>query len=46
MQDERYSTKQAEGLLKKYDYKYSQIKKIKDEASAVIILLRYIENNK
>lgn len=44
--DERYSTREAIEHMKKYDLKYSKMKKIKDEQSAIVILQNYLETIK
>lgn len=46
LQDERYTTLEATGMLKDVGLKASQIKKIKDKMSAVVILNNWLENGK
>lgn len=46
LQDERYTTLEATGMLKDVGLKASQIKKIKDKMSAVVILNSWLENGK
>ena len=46
LQDERYTTLEATGMLKDIGLKASQIKKIKDKMSAVVILNSWLENEK
>lgn len=46
LQDERYTTLEATGMLKDLGLKASQIKKIKDKMSAVVILNSWLENEK
>lgn len=46
LQDERYTTLEATGMLKDIGLKASQIKKIKDKMSAVVILNTWLENEK
>ncbi|GHU48777.1 hypothetical protein FACS1894218_6630 [Bacilli bacterium] len=46
LQDERFTTQKATGILKyEVGLKSSQIKKIKDKMSAVVILNEYLEIN-
>lgn len=46
LQDERYSTLTASGLLKDAGLKSSQIKKVKDKISAAVILESWLKNAK
>lgn len=46
LEDERYTTVQATGQLKDIGLKSSQIKKIKDKMSAVVILDSWLSNAK
>ena len=43
LSDERFTTRIATGLLKSYDFKSSQIKKVKDKMSAVVILQSWLD---
>ena len=46
LEDERYTTLEATGMLKEVGLKASQIKKIKDKMSAVVILNSWLEHGK
>lgn len=46
LEDERYTTLQATGELKELGLKSSQIKRIKDKMSAVVILDSWLNNGK
>lgn len=46
LEDERYTTLEATGMLKEIGLKASQIKKIKDKMSAVVILNSWLEHGK
>ncbi len=46
LQDERYTTLETTGMLKDIGLKASQIKRIKDKMSAVVILNSWLENEK
>lgn len=46
LEDERYTTLEATGMLKDLGLKASQIKKIKDKMSAVVILDAWLEHGK
>jgi len=46
LEDERYTTLQATGELKELGLKSSQIKKIKDKMSAVVILESWLNHGK
>lgn len=46
LEDERYTTLEATGMLKDIGLKASQIKKIKDKMSAVVILNSWLEHGK
>jgi len=46
LQDERYTTLEATGELKEFGLKSSQIKRIKDKMSAVLILESWLNNGK
>ncbi|XQP55593.1 MAG: Holliday junction resolvase RuvX [Mycoplasmoidaceae bacterium] len=46
LEDERYTTLEATGMLKDLGLKASQIKKIKDKMSAVVILNAWLEHGK
>lgn len=46
LEDERYTTIEATGMLKEIGLKSSQIKKIKDKMSAVVILDSWLQHGK
>lgn len=46
LEDERYTTIEATGMMKELGLKSSQIKKIKDKMSAVVILNAWLEHGK
>lgn len=46
LEDERYTTLEATGMMKDIGLKASQIKKIKDKMSAVVILNSWLEHGK
>ncbi len=46
LEDERYTTSDATGMMKDIGLKSSQIKKIKDKMSAVVILNSWLEHGK
>lgn len=46
LEDERYTTLEATGMMKDLGLKASQIKKIKDKMSAVVILNSWLEHGK
>lgn len=46
LEDERYTTLEATGMLKELGLKASQIKKIKDKMSAVVILEAWLQHAK
>ena len=43
LSDERYTTRIATGMLKNYSLKNSQIKKVKDKMSAIVILQSWLD---